>query len=157
MSAEADGKGDVWTMDPDGGNKVRVTLDSGSYDYDPAWSPDGTWIVYQTTTDKKKGPWSLAAVPAAGGDPVRLSARNGRPLPRLGTVAGCCDGTSDRHRLPALEGRGWGRVEMHRSPPPPCPPPSMGRKTVPVDGFATEADGQLKTAHLQPGLAPGPF
>jgi len=73
VSHEADGKGDVWTMDPDGGDKVRLTLDSANYDYDPAWSPDGRWIVYQSTTDKKRGPWSLFAVPAAGGEPVRLS------------------------------------------------------------------------------------
>lgn len=73
VSTVADGKGDIWTMDPDGGNKVRLTLDSASYDYDPAWSPDGRWIVYQSTTDKKRGPWSLYAVPVAGGEPVRLS------------------------------------------------------------------------------------
>jgi Tol biopolymer transport system component len=73
VSHLADGKGDVWTMGPDGADKVRVTLDSASYDYDPAWSPDGKWIVYQSTTDKKRGPWGLYAVPAAGGEPVRLS------------------------------------------------------------------------------------
>jgi len=74
VSPIADGKGDIWTMDPDGGNKVRVTLDSASYEYDPAWSPDGQWIVYQSTpTDKKRGPWSIWAIPAAGGKPVRLS------------------------------------------------------------------------------------
>jgi TolB protein len=73
VSHVADGKGDVWTMDPDGGNKVRVTLNSESYDYDPAWSPDGRWIVYQSTTDKKRGPWRLHAVPASGGEPVLLS------------------------------------------------------------------------------------
>jgi TolB protein len=73
VSHVADGKGDIWTMDPDGGKKVRVTLDSASYDYDPAWSPDGRWIVYQSTTDKKRGPWGLYVVPADGGEPVRLS------------------------------------------------------------------------------------
>ena len=29
--------GDVWTMDADGGNKLRLT-DTGSGNYDPAWS-----------------------------------------------------------------------------------------------------------------------
>ena len=73
VSHVADGKGDIWTMDPDGGNKVRLTLDSASYDYDPAWSPDGRWIVYQSTTDKKRGPWRLNAIPATGGEAIRLS------------------------------------------------------------------------------------
>ncbi len=73
VSHVADGKGDIWLMDPDGENKVRLTLDSSSYDYDPAWSPDGRWIVYQSTTDKKRGPWRLYIVAAAGGDPIRLS------------------------------------------------------------------------------------
>lgn len=73
VSHEADGKGDIWTMDQDGGDKVRLTLDSASYDYDPAWSPDGRWIVYQSTLDKKRGPWRLFVVSAAGGEPVRLS------------------------------------------------------------------------------------
>lgn len=73
VSTASDGKGDVWTMDPDGGNKMRVTLDAASYDYDPAWSPDGRWIVYQATTDKKRGTWGIYAVPAMGGEPVRLS------------------------------------------------------------------------------------
>jgi dipeptidyl aminopeptidase/acylaminoacyl peptidase len=67
VSSRADGKGDVWTMDPDGGNMVRVTLGDDSYDYNPAWSPDGRWIVYETTKGSKRGPWSLAVIPAGGG------------------------------------------------------------------------------------------
>jgi TolB protein len=74
VSPAADRKGDIWTMDPDGGAASRLTLDASRYDYDPAWSPDGQWIVYQSTANNKKdGPWSLCAIPAAGGEPVRLS------------------------------------------------------------------------------------
>jgi TolB protein len=79
VSDVADGKGDVWTMDPDGRNQSRVTAGDDSYDYDPSWSPDGRWIVYQTTKGSKKGPWSLALIPAAGG------------MPRLLTPAGTDD------------------------------------------------------------------
>ena len=73
VSDVADGKGDVWTMDPDGGNKMRVTPGDDSYDYNPAWSPDGGWIVFETTKSSKRGPWSLAVIPAAGGTPVLLT------------------------------------------------------------------------------------
>ncbi len=73
VSDVGDGKGDIWTMDPDGGNKFRLTLDSNTYDYNASWSPDGAWIVYESTTDKRRGPWRLMAIPAAGGEPVRLS------------------------------------------------------------------------------------
>lgn len=73
VSDVADGKGDIWTMDADGGNPVRVTEGDDSYDYNPAWSPDGRWIVYETTKGTKSGPWSLAVIPAAGGTPVLLT------------------------------------------------------------------------------------
>ena len=73
VSSIADGRGDVWTMDADGGNKVRVTLGDDSYDYNPAWSPDGHWIVYETTKGSKRGPWSLAIIPAGGGTPFLLT------------------------------------------------------------------------------------
>jgi Tol biopolymer transport system component len=73
VSDVADGRGDVWTMDANGGNKVRVTLADDSYDYNPAWSPDGRWIVYETTKGSKRGPWSLAIIPAGGGTPFLLT------------------------------------------------------------------------------------
>ena len=73
VSDVADGKGDVWTMDADGGNKRRVTMGDDSYDYNPAWSPDGRWIVYETTKGSKRNPWSLAVLPAGGGTPVLLT------------------------------------------------------------------------------------
>jgi TolB protein len=73
VSDIADGRGDVWTMDADGRNKVRVTVGDDSYDYNPAWSPDGRWIVYETAKGSKRGPWSLAVIPAGGGTPALLT------------------------------------------------------------------------------------
>ena len=73
VSGAADGKGDVWIMNADGGNKVRLTLGDDSYDYNPAWSPDGRWIVYETTKGSKRNPWSLALIPSGGGTPVLLT------------------------------------------------------------------------------------
>lgn len=73
VSDVADGKGDVWTMAPDGSDKRRVTPGDDSYDYNPTWSPDSRWIVYETTTGSKRNRWSLAVIPAQGGTPLRLS------------------------------------------------------------------------------------
>jgi len=73
VSDVADGRGDVWTMDADGRNKMLVTRGDDSYDYNPAWSPDGRWIVYETTKGSKRGPWSLAVIPANGGTPALLT------------------------------------------------------------------------------------
>ncbi len=73
VSDVADGKGDVWVMNANGGGKKRITPGDDSYDYNPAWSPDGRWIVYETATGSKRGPWSLAIIPAEGGTPILLS------------------------------------------------------------------------------------
>jgi len=73
VSDVADGKGDVWTMDADGGNKVRVTPGDDSFDYNPAWSPCGRWLVYETTKGSKENPWSLAVIPVNGGTPFLLT------------------------------------------------------------------------------------
>lgn len=73
VSDVADGKGDVWVMDADGGNKVRLSPGDDSYDYNPAWSPDGAWIVYETAKGSKRGPWSLAIISAGGGTPILLT------------------------------------------------------------------------------------
>ena len=73
VSDAADGKGDVWIMDADGGNKMRVTPGDDSYDYNPAWSPDGRWLVFETTLGSKSNPWSLAIIPVSGGTPFLLT------------------------------------------------------------------------------------
>ncbi len=73
VSDVADGKGDVWTMAPDGSDKRRITPGDESYDYNPTWSPDSRWIVYETTTGSKRNRWSLAVIPAQGGTPLLLS------------------------------------------------------------------------------------
>lgn len=64
--------GRIWRSDLGGGAPVRVTpVDFEPFEFAPAWSPDGAWIAYASWDDERRG--HLWKVPAAGGEPVRLS------------------------------------------------------------------------------------
>lgn len=68
VSHAADGKGDIWLMDPDGANKRRLTERDGTYDYFPGWSPDGTRIVFCSNAESQypyEGSWALWIVDVA--------------------------------------------------------------------------------------------
>ena len=64
VSSLADGKGDVFLMNPDGSGKVRLTARNDTVDYFPAWSPDDQDIVFCSSSEHspKKGRWSLFLV-----------------------------------------------------------------------------------------------
>ncbi|MCZ2846158.1 MAG: DPP IV N-terminal domain-containing protein [Candidatus Bathyarchaeota archaeon] len=64
VSAEADGKGDIWLMNPDGSEKRRITERNEMYDYFPSWSPDGKYIVFSSSAQgrQRRGNWSLFVV-----------------------------------------------------------------------------------------------
>lgn len=70
VSQKADGKGDVWVMNADGSDKHRLTTDSHNYDYYPSPSPDGRWIVYATSPDKKN--WELRIIDTISGDVMQI-------------------------------------------------------------------------------------
>jgi Tol biopolymer transport system component len=61
VSSQADGKGDIWTMNPDGTDKRRQTERNETYDYFPSWAPDGEHIVFCSSNEHspKQGRWSL--------------------------------------------------------------------------------------------------
>src|SRR3954451_7474695 len=44
--------GDLWTMDPDGSNKLPAVLDPG-YDAQSDWSPDGTKVVFRSRRNNR--------------------------------------------------------------------------------------------------------
>ena len=62
-----DGKGgDIFIVKPFGGDPLKLVSDA----FDPAWSPDGSEIVFRSGRD---GQWDLWKIPAAGGEPSRIT------------------------------------------------------------------------------------
>lgn len=49
VSSQADGKADIWLMNPDGSQKTRLTSNEKTYEYFPSWSPDGKYIVFNSS------------------------------------------------------------------------------------------------------------
>lgn len=67
--ARHDGNSDVWVMDADGSNKIRLTTDPG-FDGDPRWSPDGTQLLF--TTDRT-GDYEIFIMDADGSNQRNLT------------------------------------------------------------------------------------
>jgi Tol biopolymer transport system component len=71
--------GRVWVMDLPDGAPRRVTPESfDSFEYAPAWSPDGRSIVFTSADERARG--HLWSVPAAGGEPRQLTMESGEYL-----------------------------------------------------------------------------
>lgn len=77
FSSERGGSYDLYVMDADGRNLRRLTEDPGT-EGEPAWSPDGTRIVYSFTS--RTGVSQIASIKADGGDlrPLTSSAGGNR-------------------------------------------------------------------------------
>ncbi len=83
VSAEADGKGDIWTMAWDGSGKHRVTELDETYDYFPSWSPDGKQIVFCSNPKSgyaDQGEWALWVVDVSKKTVVPLFDSPGRDV-----------------------------------------------------------------------------
>jgi Tol biopolymer transport system component len=67
VSSAADKKADIWLINPDGRDKMRLTDLPDTFDYYPSWSPDGRFIVFASGTRHYpyQGQWSLAIVEVA--------------------------------------------------------------------------------------------
>ena len=69
----------LWTVKTDGSGCQPLLAESGVQNFDPAWSPDGDWIVYASTkaggSSRRLGlPQSdLWRIPAAGGAAERMT------------------------------------------------------------------------------------
>jgi Tol biopolymer transport system component len=63
VSSKADGKGDIWIMNPDGSEKTRLTERDDTYDYFPSWSPDDRHIVFNSSRQHDhNGDWQLYVI-----------------------------------------------------------------------------------------------
>lgn len=73
VSQQADGKGDIFVVRPDGKELRRITETSQTYDYFPSWGAGGAWVFFARTQNKAKGPWDLYAVNGTSGEELRLT------------------------------------------------------------------------------------
>jgi len=63
----------------DAATGARRGLTDGSTDARPRFSPDGRWIIFEAYRSERRTDLDLHLVPSAGGTPVRLETRGGRP------------------------------------------------------------------------------
>lgn len=69
VSSKADGKGDIWIMNPDGSGKTRLTERDETYDYFPAWSPDSKFVVFNSSKQHDHdGDWALYVIDIKTGE-----------------------------------------------------------------------------------------
>jgi Tol biopolymer transport system component len=69
FASKRDGNWEIYTMDRDGSNLVRLTSDPAD-DTNPSWSPDGSRIAFVSTRD---GYAEIYVMPSSGGEAVNIS------------------------------------------------------------------------------------
>lgn len=69
FASKRDGNWEIYIMDRDGDNLVRLTFDPAD-DTNPAWSPDGSRIAFEST---RTGYADIFVMPVAGGDATNLT------------------------------------------------------------------------------------
>ncbi len=67
-------RGDVWTLPAKNGSPRNLTNSNGSFERDPAWSPDGRWIAYLSDAT---GEYELYVMQSDGRGETRQLTKNG--------------------------------------------------------------------------------
>jgi dipeptidyl aminopeptidase/acylaminoacyl peptidase len=57
----ANGTLEIWTMDPDGSNRVNVTASAPGDNSDPSWSPDGSKLAFSSKRTAQMGVYVIDA------------------------------------------------------------------------------------------------
>lgn len=78
LSSNRSGSYDLYLMDADGRNLRRLTGDPAGNEGEPAWTPDGSRIIYTATP--RSGPGQIFSIQADGTDPRPLTSAPGANL-----------------------------------------------------------------------------
>ncbi|HEV7389743.1 MAG TPA: hypothetical protein VGN73_14115, partial [Gemmatimonadaceae bacterium] len=74
VTGPATGATDLWTQRADGSAQAVIQLDEKSNLYNPRWSPDGRWLIFQTDTRSRGAGDILAIRPGIDTAPVPVVA-----------------------------------------------------------------------------------
>jgi Tol biopolymer transport system component len=99
-----DGNSEIYVVNPNGSGLVRLTSNTAT-DSDPAWSPDGTKIAFESNSDPRgtnpEGDMEIFVMDADGTDPVQLTHNalrdEGPAWAPDGTMLAYSGGTDDDH------------------------------------------------------------
>ena len=81
---------EIFVMSPNGKNKRQLS-DNGQNDFFPAWSPDGRWLAFESSSATDVDVWVMSL---DGTVSKNIDERSRRREPRAGLVSG-----RDPHRL----------------------------------------------------------
>jgi TolB protein len=72
-SSDAVDRDEIWTIPPEGGSPVRVTNRSNALAWEPSFSPDGQWIVFESHDLSGNGPGAIWKVKNDGSGAVPIT------------------------------------------------------------------------------------
>ncbi len=141
------GSGGIWTVPMTGGEPQLVHYEETSYRPAPAWTPDGSALVFASDA---AGSYDLATVPSAGGNRVRLTSQ---PLDEFAPAVspdgkwvafvGNQDGPTALYVMSRFGGgnQAWQRITPSRLSP--------RYDTATLRGRVTGPDGAIVPARIQ--------